>query len=467
MSCTLQASGSQHLQRTASLWDWNADYTVSFYARNQAFVDGIWLIGGAILHRGNWWDGSTEGVEIVQHGSPSFPRVCLNTMRDWSGGQPSGTTELFPDTWDHYVFVREGSTVTIYLNGVAEVTRAAASGGSGPSAFTLGRFLDTYRDMEVAFVNVWTRALTTGEIEDQMEQGAAVSTTDLWASWPLEEDEDDVSGNGRHLTVYGSPTFDDSDDPVPYEIGGAPNEVTGASAGEADASGTATTPLTSSGAASGDASSAATASVTITATGTSTGDATAAATAATPATAAGASAGDASAAGTATTPLTATGTSAGDATTTAAAATPLSATGTSSADAWSSGEATQETVTWTASGQSEGSAESSGTATTPLTASGASTTDASAAGAAAAPLTATGTSSAEASSAGVVLIGAIESTAIGASEGYADSIGTVAVIDATDPSPPGAAKTPPARRRSIIPRNFWGQRAGRRSRPPS
>lgn len=81
-----------------------------------------------------------------------------------------GTTTIALNTWYHVAAVRNGSTVTLYVNGVAETTAAAQTIQTTGSAITIGRDLE----------NVGGGRFFTGYISDvRVNKGTAVYTANF------------------------------------------------------------------------------------------------------------------------------------------------------------------------------------------------------------------------------------------------------------------------------------------------
>lgn len=85
--------------------------------------------------------------------------------------------------------------------------------------FTVGSDgFDEFVNGRVGYVKVWTAALTDVEVAAERLFSAAIKTSDVWAVYPLIADGSDTSGNGRHLTEIGAPSYVDG--PSSVDAGG-------------------------------------------------------------------------------------------------------------------------------------------------------------------------------------------------------------------------------------------------------
>jgi Concanavalin A-like lectin/glucanases superfamily len=122
--------------------------------------------------------------------------------------------------WVQLVAVQTGSTGLIYING----TRVASAANTGIENLTrmynyIGRSnwsSDAYLDGKVSSLKIWNRALTAGEILADYNNNRPASLPILFeldASHYSGSGTDwtDLSGQGRDATIYGSPTWDNTD----------------------------------------------------------------------------------------------------------------------------------------------------------------------------------------------------------------------------------------------------------------
>jgi hypothetical protein len=106
-----------------------------------------------------------------------------------------------------------GDEREIYVGGISEGNNNDQNTGmTDPTTIYIGKLRDGVSpntDAELAEIAIWTTPLTDGEAVSLAAGGIAstVKPTGLWAYWPLLDDENDDSGNNRHLTLSGSPDF--------------------------------------------------------------------------------------------------------------------------------------------------------------------------------------------------------------------------------------------------------------------
>lgn len=126
------------------------------------------------------------------------------------------------NSWYHVAWIRNGSSHTVYLNGVSDITATSSysasrwllgeydAGGSGPFS---GR---------LAHLKVWDGIfLTQQEVQQEMRKARPSRFADLflWSPFIASTAGEDLSGNGRTWTVSGSPTLQDG---PPVGWGAAP-----------------------------------------------------------------------------------------------------------------------------------------------------------------------------------------------------------------------------------------------------
>lgn len=96
-------------------------------------------------------------------------------------------------------------------------------------------------DASFAYWRFWTAELSLAELQAEMASTTPVRTTNLWASYRLENTTNhtvDGSGNGRNLTATaGTGSFANTDDP---SIGGTPQALAGHASSASSATGTLT-----------------------------------------------------------------------------------------------------------------------------------------------------------------------------------------------------------------------------------
>lgn len=141
---------------SASLPDLGAAYSVELWFWN-GLPNTARAVTGVLLSRGRGGDHLAIGGARSSAG-----RLVLGP-----GQVGSGTTEIVPKTWHHAVFVRDGETVSVYLDGQPEVTgRSAVLLDPAPSRLRIGGGDDPDSSFEGKLdeVAVYGRALTPAEV---------------------------------------------------------------------------------------------------------------------------------------------------------------------------------------------------------------------------------------------------------------------------------------------------------------
>jgi hypothetical protein len=204
MAARFDASG-EYLQRTANLpiatavticgWAWRNAHTGTFTAI-AGFEDTAWPTNSANWTFIGYLD--TDGLYITSGAfNASFPINYGNGV------------------WFFWAIVCQGT-------GVADCIGYAARPGDElqvitcqGTTFTLAQLMignDTFDerfDGRLAGVRVWDAALSRAELEKERRSRMPVRLANLNAAWPLKEDFNDYSGNGRHLTQGGTVTLEE------------------------------------------------------------------------------------------------------------------------------------------------------------------------------------------------------------------------------------------------------------------
>lgn len=129
-------------------------------------------------------------------------------------------TDLSLTTWYKMGAARESATsFKAYLNDALDITYTADVGTSRPASTQLdasnipvvSRHLGGY----LTAVKAWTRALTLTQIQAESGFADAVDATNIYGVWPLTVDSgpNDISGNGHHFSVIGSPSLVEFENP--------------------------------------------------------------------------------------------------------------------------------------------------------------------------------------------------------------------------------------------------------------
>jgi len=148
---------------------------------------------------------------------------------DWSSGQWElyiqdsggfyggyfGASSISLNTWQHLAMVRYADNDHQgFLNGISKITETVAIDPRTVGGLAIGSTgagsPGEWFDGRVAYIKIWTAALTAAEIQAEMLSAFPKRTADLYGYWPLYESGassvKDYSGNGRDFTVsyYGT-----------------------------------------------------------------------------------------------------------------------------------------------------------------------------------------------------------------------------------------------------------------------
>lgn len=120
----------------------------------------------------------------------------------------AGSANASTGVWYHVAVVRAGTSVKTYVNGVIDIDTTANTINNTTTVY-LGTWEGTsdMLDGRMAYARLWTVALSEAEIDAEMPSTTPVRTANLWANWPLASDLNDTSGNARHLTHGGTPSY--------------------------------------------------------------------------------------------------------------------------------------------------------------------------------------------------------------------------------------------------------------------
>lgn len=122
-------------------------------------------------------------------------------------GQFANGQNLSVGTWYHVALVRNGASHILYVNGTQDAS--FNNDNSFTSAFFVfgSNATSSFINGSLEQARAWNAALSQSEIQAEMFSETVVRTANLWASWPLISNGNDVSGNGRNLIVLGSPSW--------------------------------------------------------------------------------------------------------------------------------------------------------------------------------------------------------------------------------------------------------------------
>lgn len=123
--------------------------------------------------------------------------------------------------WYHLGLIRNAGTSQCYVNGISQGSTSGSAPNSGTDWITLGSSQnnagtnDSFANVILDDARLYERAITAAEMYELAHNGAKwpytdISSANLYYHYKLDEtsgDPQDSSGNSRHLTATGSPTY--------------------------------------------------------------------------------------------------------------------------------------------------------------------------------------------------------------------------------------------------------------------
>jgi hypothetical protein len=206
----IDIAAGAHLVRTASVFDYNGDYTITFawaYLTGGSTGRGIITIGHDDL----------SDYDILE--TESGANKVLGGARAASGSASAtsqSTTAIATDDTIYYCALRRtGTTLDVFIgttptNVTLEATGTCSDAGRAANQqilFNGYQVGGTHSGIGfLGRVRVYESALTEAEIETELASNSAVKASP-WADWPMLDAAtagDDISGNSRDLTTSGT-----------------------------------------------------------------------------------------------------------------------------------------------------------------------------------------------------------------------------------------------------------------------
>ena len=190
----------------ASAPDYNNPHTETFWVRRTATTGaGMFVVGNTPINE--------EDLLEMAGGASVFP-VASGNGSFGVGAQ----TFLTQDVWYFLALRRASATaLELYLGTVSTAAALIATVTYNPTARAAASYLvlgarsvagsSTVSAADYDSAKAWSVALSAAEIEAERLFEAPQRTANLWASWPLQADGSDASGNSRPLTVTGTPSY--------------------------------------------------------------------------------------------------------------------------------------------------------------------------------------------------------------------------------------------------------------------
>lgn len=152
--------------------------------------------------------GSTDHEIYIRFGDANKPYNYLQVKT--LGGQISTAKDLVKETWYHWAFVYDGTTFTIYRNGVKDVSFNPPAPKGGKVRIDKMLMVSSggtyFRDnCSMSQVRMWKVARSESEIKNNMYYEVNPQNEDLIGYWPMDEGSGntfaDVTGNGHDATA--------------------------------------------------------------------------------------------------------------------------------------------------------------------------------------------------------------------------------------------------------------------------
>lgn len=138
---------------------------------------------------------------------------CQANNSAGSGVEVPSTTVIPTDTWTHVACTWDGSTITVFINGVSDNTGSfSGTRNAGTNLFQIGDYLSGggthqgYFNGQLFMARTWGTNLSASTILANYCTTLG-ATTNLKAEWTLDNSTSDTSGNSKTLTGVNSPTF--------------------------------------------------------------------------------------------------------------------------------------------------------------------------------------------------------------------------------------------------------------------
>lgn len=128
-----------------------------------------------------------------------------------SAGHFDTTGFWWPDTWYHIAYTYDGTTVTVYKDGVKDNSLANSIDWTFKSlSFAIGSF-GYEQQVEFAQIRMWKKCLSENVIKDNMSRQVAGDSDGLIGYWKCDEgtgnELKDSSSNQNHVTLGGTPQW--------------------------------------------------------------------------------------------------------------------------------------------------------------------------------------------------------------------------------------------------------------------
>ena len=171
----------------------------------------IWMSAFPINNQAIFNGQVSSGTEIyIRFGDANVPYDILQIKT--TGSQVETNTKFEPMTWYHLAFVYSHGSLTIYINGEADVQGDFADVEFVINGLELCSSGSYFRaNARMAQVRFWSKALSQNTIKDAMNRQVPANSEGLFGYWKLDEGEGsvyyDATGNGRDLKCAVTPSW--------------------------------------------------------------------------------------------------------------------------------------------------------------------------------------------------------------------------------------------------------------------
>ena len=166
--------------------------------------------GYSINNQAIFTSGSNDHEIYIRFGDANRPYNYLQIKS--LGGQKQTASDLESNTWYHWAFVYNGTTLTIYRNGKQDTFFDPPAPKGGSVRFDFMKIVDSgsyfRNNCAMSQVRLWKVARTESEIANNMYFEVNPKNPNLIALWPMDEGDGtsfrDATGNGHNATSNGA-----------------------------------------------------------------------------------------------------------------------------------------------------------------------------------------------------------------------------------------------------------------------
>lgn len=204
LALRFDGNSSNALRISSGTFDYNSVYTCMAYVRMVTDTNA-----NATIFVVSNQDASPDAdfLQTGADGTALYVSGCIN-----GACSNSSTFTLVIDTWYHVAIVRSGvADLALWINGnLISTSTQNITGRSAQTDINIGRthccggFTGEAWNGRIAADKCWNSAFNEAQIEAEMNNYDAITTSNLWGEWYLLSNGTDSSGNGRNFTVIGT-----------------------------------------------------------------------------------------------------------------------------------------------------------------------------------------------------------------------------------------------------------------------